>query len=275
MECTCRGFKTPDVIRLCQKFRTHKLSGVAVELAEIACTFCNHPLSSHTHTPAGQDCVAKASDSIFMNAMKPALGAYEGLALTSSSLLMFPPVNSECLELMLPLNFSDVFVLLSVGNFQDSDVLMLAVVSESLDLTNQLNAEEDNPPEIMEIELSGRDAVAYSKRRLKAKQAYAASVKRRSRRMASKKAREEQVKVLKQLKGLKGIAGSQVPGGVDEGVMSDDTEQMEFTEVEHRHVLEMATNFTKKIDVRDNYHTYCLPQVYMHAILRKGTVQIF
>lgn len=269
MECTCRGFKTPDVIRLCQKFRTHKLSDVAVELAELPCTFCNHPLSSHTRTPPGQDS-AKASNSIFMNAMKPALGIYEGLALAGSSLMIFPPVNSECLELVLPLNFSDFFILLSVGIFKDSDVLMLAVASEPLNLTSHLNTggwEEDKPLERGEIEVPGQNV----KRRLKAKQAYSASVKRRSRRVASKKVREEQVKVLKQLKGLKGIASDQIPGGINDEVLNEETGQVEFTEVEHRQVLEVTTTFMKKIDVQDNYHTYCLPQV-RHVLTEKGDV---
>lgn len=216
-----------------------------MELVEIPCTFCNHPISSHTHTP-GQDGCAKSSNSIFMSAMKPALGVYEGLALASSSLLVFPPVNSNCLELILPENFSDVFMLLSLGNFQDSDTLMLSVASQAL---SQFSV-EDKPLGTLGMKVSRGDV-----KRLKGKQSNVAS-KRRSRRVASKKVREEQVKVIKQLKGLKGIGG--VPGGMDWDLVS---EEVDYTELEYRQVLEMTTSFTEKIVVPDNYHTYYLPQV--------------
>lgn len=191
-----------------------------------------------------------------MNAMKPAIGVYEGLTLCCSSLLVFPPVNSNCLELILPANFSDVFMLLSLGNFQDSDMLMLAVASEALSQSTV----EDKSLGTLGMKVSGGD-VTFAKKRLKGKQSNVAS-KRRSRRVATKKVREEQVKVLKQLKGLKGIGG-----GVDGDPVSEEVDQVEYTELEYRQVLEMTTSFTKKIVVPDNYHTYHLPQVLLPAEL--------
>jgi hypothetical protein len=100
-----------------------------------------------------------------------------------------------------------------------------------------------------------------AKKRTRGKHGNAAN-KRRSRRVASKRVREEQVKVLKQLKGLKGVV--HVPGGTDGSVMEEEVDLVEFAEADYRQVLEMTTSFTKKIDVCNNYRTYYLPQVYAY-----------
>lgn len=243
------------MIRLCQKFRTFKLRDVAVELKEIPCTFCNHPLSSHTVTP-GQDGSGGSTNSSAMSTKKPALGVYEGLALTRSSLLAFPPINSDCLELILPANFEDAFMLLTVGKFQDCDMLMMAIANEALNPTSHFNMEE-SPSDTLGKEPCGDDLVAVSRKRARGKQASAAS-KRRSRRVASKKAKEEQAKVLKQLKGLKGIGRVPVPG-MDCGV--EEMDLVEYTEMDYKQVLQTTDGLIQKIDARDNYHTYFLPQV--------------
>lgn len=248
------------MIRLCQKFRTFKLSDVAVDLREIPCTFCNHPLSSHAVTP-GPDGNGMSNSSV-VSTEKPALGVYEGLTLTSSALLPFPPINSDCLELILPANFKDAFTLSTVGKFQDSDTLMLAISNQALNPTSQLNT-EDSPSDTLGKESCGEDVVAVSRKRVRGKKASAAS-KRRSKRVASKKVTEEQAKVLKQLKGLKGIGRIPEPG-MDGGV--EEMEQVEYTEVEYRQVLETTAGLIQKIDARDSYSMYHLPQVcvYMHV----------
>lgn len=244
------------MIRLCQKFRTFKLSDAAVELKEVPCTFCNHPLSSHTITP-GQDGSGVASNSSLFPTRKPAHGVYDGLALTNSSSLAFPPINSECLELILPANFEDGFMLLTVGKFLDSDILTLAVANQSTpNPTRHSNMQSPLESEKETLD-AGDSPVGVSRKRVRGKQGSAAS-KRRSRRVASKKAKEEQAKVLKQLKGLKGISAGVSELGVDDGV---EEMELEHTEVEYKQVLETTLGLIKKIDDRENYHTYCLPQV--------------
>lgn len=236
------------MIRLCQKFRTYKLSDVAVELKEMLCTFCNHPLCSHTPMP-GQD--RESINSSFLSTRKPALGMYEGLALTSSSLLVFPPISSDCLELMVSARFSDAFMLLSVGKFQDSDTLMLAVANQAMNTIGHFNEE-----------VSEDDTVTVkSRKRKRGKQANAASngQKRRSKRVSSKKSREEQEKVLKQLKHLK---GAKIPVGFGD-VESEELDEVKYTDTEYKQVLETTVGFMKKIEAQDSYHTYCLPQVYV------------
>lgn len=251
VQCTCKGFKTPDVIRLCQKFRTHKLSDVAGELKDTLCTFCMHPLSSHTHTPK-QDSIADFSNILYSR--KPVLGPYEGLSLADSSSLPFPPVSSDCLEVILPASFMDFFAVVSIGSSQDSDALQLAVVSEA---TNDHDM-KDPPSDVVS---SGGDDKAVSalacRKRTREKHTASKSQQRKSRRLATRKVREEEGRVLKQLKGLKGIG--RCPGDLDGGEEAEEN-RVQFSEVEFKQVLDSTLSFVKRIGAQDNYRTFCLPQ---------------
>lgn len=262
MQCACRGFKTPDIIRLCQKFRTHLLNDVAAELKVTPCSYCTHPLSSH-FTVTERDGGSKEC-SIY-SSRKPALGVFEGLALTNSSLLPFPPVNSECLQVMLPTPSTNNFSLVSIGTFQDSPVLRLAVANRALSMTKSRSSDVDmvdSPADTVEAQSSGDDFVTVSgpmnRKRIRRRQTSPLLSKnqRRSTRLATRKVREEEKNILKQLKGLKGISQH---SAVD---VLDSEDEMDLAEIDIEQVVASTSSFVKETEPQENYQMFDLPQVY-------------
>lgn len=265
MQCTCRGFKTPDIIRLCQKFRTHLLGDVVAELEVTPCSYCAHPLSSHFTVTEKDGGSGKECSSIY-GSSKPALGVFEGLALTNSSLLPFPPVNSECLEVMLPTPSTDNFSLVSIGSFQESPVLRLAVASRALSRTKSRGSDVDmvdSPTDTVEAPSSGDDCVTVSgpanRKRVRRTQSSPLLSKnqRRSTRLATRKVREEEKKILKQLKGLKGISQYSAMDVLN----SDD--EMDLAEIDIEQVATCTSGFVKETESQGNYQIFDLPQVHI------------
>ena len=225
------------------------------ELKITPCSYCAHPLSSHI-TVTEKDGGSKES-SIY-STRKPVLGVFESLALTNSSLLPFPPVNSECLEVILPTTSTNNFSLLSIGSFQDSPVLRLAVASLVL---KSKSSDVYSPTDTVEAQSSGDDFVTASgptnRKRMRRKQASPLLSKnqRRSTRLATRKVREEEKKILKQLKGLKGISQYSAMDVLD----SDD--EMDMAEIDIEQVAANTSGFIKDTEPQENYQMFDLPQV--------------
>lgn len=250
----CRGFQTADVIRLCQNFRTHSLNDAMQGINSTPCSFCNHPLSSHASSKQDE---GKDLNSILSSNRKPALGAYEGLALKSYSSIPFSLSDPNCLELILPLKLTDQFLLLSVGRLQDSDKLCLAVICHRMNAI----AKESMPS--MESSSEELENIPNGWHRKRVRQSPSPSGKnRRSQRLATKKAREEEKAIFKQLKGLK---GSRKLSELDI-LYSNETKENDLTEKECEVIVESATSFVKRMDTNDNYQTFPLPQVYIYTV---------
>lgn len=253
------------MIRLCQKFRTHSLNDVEAELKDTPCSFCAHPLSSHATTK--QEGSKDFSNFLLLN-MKPALGAYEGLALKQSSSLHFTPVNHNCLELVMPSDMSDDFVLLSVGKCKDSDLLRLAVTCQVVDTQVDAMDTADCCSNVVVAESPNEDTKnVFSSSRKRGRKRHpsspvvANSQKRRSVRLATKKAREEEKKILEKLKGLKGITNFSEMYLID----SDLDEIEDLSELEYKQVTESTVNFVEQLSNGDNYQTFPLPQVALYS----------
>lgn len=237
-----------DVIRLCQKFRTHSYGDVTVDLKDVPCTFCTHPLSCHA--PPVPDNDSADLSNLFIN-RRPALGVYEGLVLTHSLLLPFPPINSDCLGILLPANFIESsFSVLSIGNFLDSDLLGLAVMNQVVTAA----ANDIESPSSNELDTALN---SVSRKRLNEEQASSASARknqRKSKRIAMKKTKKAEKEMLKQLKGFKGV-------GRQNAFFEEMEEEVDFTPLECKQVFDSVLSFAKKANVQDNYVTYTLPQV--------------
>ena len=256
VQCTCRGFQLTDVIKFCQKFRTHSLSDVSARIKDIPCMFCVHPLQDHSPV--------SSQDSSFnqdYSDVKP-LGVYENLTLRNSSKLSFFPINSNCLELMVPRNIDDHFLLLSISKPEDADTPSLAVLSqpispgegEAVSLSEEV--EEESLPSLEENVVV--EEGAGSRKRSKRTHPVADGGTRKSRRLASKRAREEERKVLRQLKGLKGVGRWMREVEMRE---SDAAEEGDLTDQEVKQVMASIVSFMKSMDAPEGYQIFTLPQV--------------
>ena len=251
------GFRHPDVIKLCQQYRTHTLSEVSAKLKDTPCSFCTHPLQNHT--PANASTPAQEGNETFR---KP-LGAYENLTLRSSSLLPFSPVSSNCWELLAPQSLSDGFLALSVCKSKNADSLSLAVLSHPIcqqDATVDEKGKESSPPPPAEEEGRGGATRKRARRTRSAAASVGVAAKqaRRSRRLATKKARDEEKRVLNQLKGLKGVGRWLREVELNDG---DTAEKNELTDQEMKEALKGTLGFMKQMDTPEGYQTFALPQV--------------
>lgn len=265
MQCMCVGFKTPDVIRLCQKFRTHSMTDVTAELKNTPCSFCTHPLSSHSTNKQGDS--SETSNTLLLHMKKPPLGKYENLTLKKATSLPCSLANHNCLELITPLTMTDSFVLLMVGKSQGSSALRLAI------LTSPVNATEDNsrPVDVEETSCpaGGRDSESLetqetttsNSKRVRKKHptnpVVASNRKRSSMRLATKKQREEEKKVFRSLKGLKGIGRCSEM----ELIESDASDVNHLSDLEQKQVDESTIAFLQCLEATENYESFPLPQV--------------
>ena len=256
VQCTCQGFQLSDVIRLCQKFRTHSLNDVPSELNAISCSFCAHPMSQHAVVK--QDSSKEYSNALFAN-MRQSLGPYDNLALKHSTSLLCPPANSSCLEVITPSRSDrDCFLLLSLGRFQSSDNLRLVTVRHTVDIkdTDRTNIADSSSAPTEDLETVST-AVSRKRVRKNSKKGPASPPpKRSSARLATKKAREEEKKILMSLKGLKGVGKF-----AELDLTETRSEGSDLSELEQREVTESTVSFVKQLGVSENYQSFALPQV--------------
>ena len=213
-----------------------------MELKSTACSFCNHPLSAHLE-----------EKNILPLYKKHALGIYKGLSLKCSSLLSFSPANQECLELVMPLNTNDGFLLVSVGKFQDSDIPSLAFLSYSLAEEKSIDTlAVDVDFDVNKDGVAGNDSI--QKKRLTG-QEFSQDKRRRSLRIATMAVTKEKDRMKKQLKGLKG-AEKQVD--ID---INDLDGRGELTNDEHKRVVQSSISFVRHLGIRDQYRSFPLPKV--------------
>lgn len=265
VQCTCRGFQTPDVIRLCQNFRTHSLGDVSTELSATPCSFCAHPLSSHA--PLEQDGKKEYSNALFAN-MRPSLGLYESLALRGSASLPCPPVNQYCLELITPTNLAGSFLLTWIEKPKDSGDARLVVTSHMVDMRDTkvkddvMNGGDDLPSSDVgsstEDLRSGALVRKRSRKRCPTSPPPRRSGVRSSVRIATKKLRQEEKRVLRSLKGLKGA------GKLQEVDLTGGDAAMEVggaSEGEQRRLVECTGSFMSGLETGDSHQSFPLPKV--------------
>jgi len=220
VQCTCRGFKVPDVIRLCQAYRTHSLEDVQSKLKDSLCSFCSHPLLSHRPVPGvSRELCRKEFPLTSVGLRKaPPLGPHHGLCLKASSSLALSPANPKCVELMSSsLLRGGFFSLLVLGKEQEDQKLPELALFESSgrDVTCSTSSTSEGAAQTPVTEETHRrgEVLSESDKPMlpvakKAKLMPAVAVRgkksRRSSRLATRKTRMEEVEVRRTLKGLKG-----------------------------------------------------------------------
>ncbi len=271
MQCTCKGFKVPDVIRLCQAYRTHSMEDVASKLKDSLCSFCNHPLSSHSSGPRGPDAPAGSIAPMISLKKGPALGPHHGLSVKASSSIAFSPVNSKCLDLMTDSDGKLALVVLEKRSstsllelkLLERKAIQTASASSKSEGDVLVSMAEDRATARGEATVPDKLPPSVAKKRNDQPLAEATAVKRsrRSSRLATKKARKEELQLRRKLKGLKGAKRLYEE---DEEVEEEGEEsggEDSWTEEEASRVGESTAAFIGATDKQDLYVGFQVPLV--------------
>ena len=265
----------PDVVRLCQAYRTHSMEDVESKLKDSLCSFCSHPLLSHSLV-SGKSCQPRQVDlpPLFMGFQKaPPLGPHHGLCLKASSSLAFSPANPKCVELLASSSGlhrdAGGYALLIFGKGYDQKLRELALLecgrksvacssaSSTCEGAAQTSAaSETHRKEEFPSESDKPTLPVAKKAKLMPAVAMRGKKSRRSSRLATKKARLEEMEMRRTLKGLKGA--KRLYGEEEE---EDSGGEEEWTEEEMSLEGEAAAEFVGSLGKSEEYVRFPVPQV--------------
>ena len=160
VQCTCKGFEI-DLVRLWQKFRTHNLDYVRMELPKAACSFCSHALSEHL---ASESASADSTPQQTENAHTASRKNHRPLALKASASISCSVALGKSAVLLLPTSMDRCKRMMAVllHRVADTKELELCLVTRDFRTLEGVAEKMDMQPSSSSDQQNGEEAVVQS-----------------------------------------------------------------------------------------------------------------